>query len=481
MENLNFESYGLSDELLKAVRLLGYKEATGVQGEVIPLVLKDKDIIVKAQTGSGKTAAFGIPLCEKVDWDAKEPQVLILTPTRELCVQVKEDISNIGRFKRIRCAAVFGKQPVEMQVRELKQKVHIVAGTPGRTFDLIERKYLNIDKVKYLVIDEADKMLNMGFIDQVEDIIKLLPKDRVTMLFSATMEEKIETLCGRYMKNPVKIEITPESLTSEKINQLLYEVDSNNKLNVLQKLLFVENPDSCIIFCSTKENVDTLTYNMKDKGFACESLHGGMEQKDRLEIMKNFKRGEFRFLVATDVAARGIDVESLSLIVNYDVPVEKESYVHRIGRTGRAGNKGKAITLASPQEYKILSEIEEYIGYKIPRGEEPYREEVERAKKAFDEKNNTKPKLKEDKGANLNKQITKLYIGAGKKKKIRAGDIVGAITSIEGVSADNIGIIDVLDYVTYVDILDGKGSLVLESLKNATIKGKTYKVERANK
>jgi ATP-dependent RNA helicase DeaD len=481
MDKMNFENYGLSEEILKSIKLLGYESATGVQGEVIPLALENKDIIAKAQTGSGKTAAFGIPLCERVDWEAKEPQALVLTPTRELCVQVKEDITNIGRFKRVRCAAVFGKQPVTVQLRELKQKVHIVVGTPGRAYDLIQRGALNLEKVKYLVIDEADKMLNMGFIDQVEDIIKLLPRERVTMLFSATMEEKIERLCSKYMINPVKIEITPESLTSEKINQVLYEVESSKKLTVLQKILYVENPDSCIIFCSTKDSVDRLTADMKDRGYTCQALHGGLEQRDRLDIMKSFKRGEFRFLVATDVAARGIDVESLSHIINYDVPVEKESYVHRIGRTGRAGSSGKAITFADPREYRILGEIEEYIGYKIPIGEEPYKEEVDRAKKAFEEKNNRKPELKADKGTNLNKQITKLYIGAGKKKKLRAGDIVGAITSIKGVSADDIGIIDVLDYVTYVDILDGKGKLVLDSLKNTTIKGKLVKVEISGK
>ena len=481
MNKLNFENYGLSEEILKAIKLLGYEKATGVQAEVIPLGLESKDIIVKAQTGSGKTAAFGIPICERIDWDAKEPQALVLTPTRELCVQVKEDITNIGRFKRVRCAAIFGKQPVSVQVRELKQKVHIVVGTPGRAYDLIQRGALNLEKVKYLIIDEADKMLNMGFIDQVEDIIKLLPRERVTMLFSATMEDKIERLCSKYMINPVKIEITPESLTSEKINQVLYEVGSSKKLDVLQKILYVENPDSCIIFCSTKDSVDRLTDDMKDRGYTCQALHGGLEQRDRLDIMKSFKRGEFRFLVATDVAARGIDVESLSHIINYDVPVEKESYVHRIGRTGRAGSSGKAITFADPKEYRILGEIEEYIGYKIPRGEEPYKEEVDRAKKAFDEKNSIKPELKPDKGTNLNKQITKLYIGAGKKKKLRAGDIVGAITSIKGVSAEDIGIIDILDYVTYVDILDGKGNLVLDSLKNTTIKGKLVKVEISGK
>ena len=481
MSNINFRDYGLSDEIVKALKMLEYENPTKVQAEVIPLALEDKDLVVKSQTGSGKTAAFGIPICDRIDVGKREPQALVLTPTRELCVQVKEDLTNYGRFKKVRCAAVFGKQPVEIQVRELKQRVHVVAGTPGRTKDLIDRNYLKVDSIKYLIVDEADKMLNMGFIDQVEEIIEVLPKDRVTMLFSATMPEEIERLCHNYMINPINVEIASESITADKIEQVLYKVESKDKANLLTEILYLENPDSCIIFCSTKDSVDKLTMKMKNKGFRCQSLHGGMLQNDRLEMMKSFKRGEFRFLIATDVAARGIDIDSLSLIINYEVPVEKESYVHRIGRTGRAEKEGKAITFVDTIEYRLLNEIEDYIGYKIPEGRVPNEDEVERARKLFNEKNTTKPILKKDKSSLLNKDITKIYIGAGKKKKIRAGDIVGAITGINGISADNIGIIDIQDNHSYVDILDGKGKLAIEGLKNTTIKGKSVKIEKAVK
>lgn len=479
--NENFKNYGLSEELLKALDKLDYKKPTEVQSRVIPLVLNGCDMIVKSQTGSGKTAAFGIPICEKTDISLKEPQVLILSPTRELSVQIKEDITNIGRFKRIRCAAVFGKQPVSIQVRELQQRVHIVTGTPGRTMDLIERDKLNVSKIKYLIIDEADKMLDMGFIDQVSDIIKRLPKERVTMLFSATIPEEIEKLCSSYMKDPERVDITPESITAEKIKQEVYNVEDKNKFNLLNKIIYMENPESCIIFCRTKENVDILFEKMQQKSYSCNSLHGGMQQEDRLKIMKSFKKGEFRFLVATDVAARGIDVEDLTHIINYDVPVEKDSYVHRIGRTGRAGSSGKAISFVSRNEQRYLDDIQEYIGYRIPVIDIPDREEVEKAKKEFMNYKNDKPKAKVDRNIKVSSEITKIYINAGKKKKIRAGDIVGAITAIQGITGDNIGIIDIQDNFSYIDILDGKGDAVLNALKNTTIKGKDIRAEMAAK
>lgn len=479
--NENFKNYGLSEELLKALDKLDYKKPTEVQSRVIPLVLDGCDMIVKSQTGSGKTAAFGIPICEKTDISLKEPQVLILSPTRELSVQIKEDITNIGRFKRIRCAAVFGKQPVSIQVRELQQRVHIVTGTPGRTMDLIERDKLNVSKIKYLIIDEADKMLDMGFIDQVSDIIKRLPKGRVTMLFSATIPEEIEKLCSSYMKDPERVDITPESITAEKIKQEVYNVEDKNKFNLLNKIIYMENPESCIIFCRTKENVDVLFEKMQQKGYSCNSLHGGMQQEDRLKIMKSFKKGEFRFLVATDVAARGIDVEDLTHIINYDVPVEKDSYVHRIGRTGRAGSSGKAISFVSRNEQRYLDDIQEYIGYRIPVSDLPDREEVEKAKKEFMNYKNDRPKAKVDRNIKVSSEITKIYINAGKKKKIRAGDIVGAITAIQGITGDNIGIIDIQDNFSYIDILDGKGDAVLDALKNTTIKGKAIRAEMAAK
>lgn len=481
MEYINFDSLELSNEILKAIKGLGFSKATEVQSQVIPLALQYKDMIVKSQTGSGKTAAFGIPICEAVNIESKEPQVLILTPTRELCMQVKNDISNIGRFKRIRCSAIFGKQPYEGQARELKQRVHIVVGTPGRTLDHIQRGSLVTSNIKYLIIDEADKMLNMGFIDQVEGIIKVLKKERATWLFSATMPAEIVHLCEKHMNNPMNIEVESKNTIVKKVNQCWYQIDEEKKNDLLKKILYIEKPDSCIIFCNTKDKVNSLLKYMKDKGYSCNSLHGGMLQKDRLDIMDSFKLGQFEILIATDVAARGIDIEDLTHIINYDLPEEKESYVHRIGRTGRAGNTGKAITFVCPNEINFLKEIEEYIQYKIDKKELPTRVEIDEADKNSDRKENKKLKVKAKKGARLEKDITKIYIGAGKKKKVRAGDIVGAITSIEGIKAENIGIIDIQDNFSYIDILDGKGSIVLEGLKATTIKGKTVRVERAAK
>lgn len=481
MDELNFKSFGLSEEILKALEKLGYERPSEVQERVIPFALQNKDIIVKSQTGSGKTAAFAIPVCEKIELEKRKPQVLVLTPTRELAVQVKEDISNIGRFKRIRCAAVFGKQPVDIQVRELKQRVHIVVGTPGRTFDHIDRGNIDLEEVQYLIIDEADKMLNMGFIDQVEAIIKKLPHNRVTMLFSATMPEKIEALCNHYMINPSKIEVNIKNLTTEKINQVYYEIEESRKFSSLNKIIYTERPESCILFCSTKEGVNNLLQRMNNKGYSCSGLHGGMEQKDRLDIMQRFKRGEFQFLIATDVAARGIHIEDITHVINYDIPVEKESYVHRIGRTGRAGNQGTAITFVCPYETRFFNEIQEYLGYSISKKEIPSEEEAEQGKKIFEKNFKSRPKPKKDKSAELNKEITKLHINAGKKKKIRPGDILGAIINIEGISGEDIGIIDVQDNFSYVDILGKKGGIVLKALQHATIKGKKVKVQKAMK
>ncbi|GFZ32790.1 ATP-dependent RNA helicase DbpA [Clostridium zeae] len=482
MDNLSFEELNLSGQILEAVHKLGYRNPSKVQQQVIPKAMENKDIIVKSQTGSGKTASFAIPLCESVDIEERDPQALVLTPTRELCVQVKEEIANIGRLKRVRAAAVFGKQPFSDQARELKQRTHIVVGTPGRTLDHIDRGSITLDKIKYLVIDEADEMLNMGFIDQVEDVIKKLPKNRVTMLFSATISEEIDKLCGKYMNDPMKIEVNPERITTERIKHICYKVGYEYKFNLLKDILIVENIDSSIIFCSTKENVDEVSSKLSAQGFPCDKLHGGMMQKDRLDVMNAFKRGKFRILVATDVAARGIDVQDVSHIINYDIPMEKESYVHRTGRTARAGKQGKAITFVNNYDNRFLLQIEEYLGFNLEREEIPSKDLVNDLKKDFLDKLNTKPVLKKDKSSELNKQVYKIYINAGKKKKIRPGDIVGAILSVEGLTSDDIGIIDIQDGFSYIDILNGKGSKVLDGLNtNITIKGKSVKAQRAKK
>ena len=478
--NNTFKKYNLCDEIIKALDVIGYKHPSDVQSKVIPEVLNGKDIIVKSQTGSGKTAAFGIPLCEKVVWEESKPQVLVLTPTRELAIQVKEELTNIGRFKRIRAVAVFGKQPFSEQTRELKQKTHIVAGTPGRVFDHIDRGTLDISNIRYLVIDEADEMLNMGFIDQVRDIINKLNKKRETMLFSATIPEEILGLCKMYMNNPINIEIKTQKLITDNITHELYKFEEFYKLDNLNKLLINEVPETAVIFCKTKENVDKVFENLNKKGYSVNKIHGGMLQKDRIEVMEKFKRGNFKMLLSTDVAARGIDVEGITHVINYDLPVEKEAYVHRIGRTGRAGARGKAISFVNQYEDRLLDMIEEYIGFKITIENEIFEVSKDKRNEAI-QFLKSKPKVKKEKSKDINKNITKLYFNGGKKKKLRAGDFVGAISRIEGITGEDIGIIDVQDNVSYVDILNGKGNKVIEALKNSTIKGKKLKVERARK
>ncbi|ACT01409.1 DEAD/DEAH box helicase [Paenibacillus sp. JDR-2] len=471
----------LSKEITTALSSLGFDTPTEVQAKVIPIALEKRDLVVKSQTGSGKTAAYGIPLCELVEWNENKPQALILTPTRELAVQVTEDITNIGRFKRIKATALYGKSPFHIQRAELKQRTHMVVGTPGRVLDHIERGTLALDKLAYLVIDEADEMLNMGFIEQVQSIIQALPKGRVTMLFSATFPEDVAKLSRRYMDSPAQIEIQASGLTTATIEHSLIEVKEADKLALLQDVLVVENPDSCIIFCRTQENVDKLFRSMAELDYPCDRIHGGLEQEERFEVMNAFRRGQFRYLIATDVAARGIDITNITHVINYDIPLEKESYVHRTGRTGRAGKNGKAITFLAPNDGKRLAEIEDYIGFSIPRVQAPSEEAVNNRLEEFERKINVGVELKKDRREQLNKQIMKLNFNGGKKKKFRAVDFVGTIAKLEGVTADDIGIITILDHVTDVEILNGKGSLVLELMKNTTIKGKQLKVRRGNK
>lgn len=481
MNEGNFENYHLSDEIKRALDLLKYKEPTEVQKEVLPKALENQDLVVKSQTGSGKTAAFAIPICEQIIWEEKLPQALILTPTRELAAQVREDFANIGRFKRIKAVAVYGKEPFAKQKEELTQKTHVVVGTPGRVMDHIDRDTLVLDKIQYLIIDEADEMLNMGFIEDVETIIQAIPSKRVTMVFSATLPKDVENLCHKYMKDPLNIEMASTGVTTSSIEHRVLEVKEEAKMSLLKDVTVVENPDSCIIFCKTKDQVDKVYEELEESNYSCERIHGGLDQEERFAVMNGFKMGNFRYLVATDVAARGIDIDNVTLILNYDVPMEKESYVHRTGRSGRAGNKGRAITFITPYEKRFLNAIERYIGFEIPTMEAPTELEVASKRADFDEKMGGRRVVRNNKSARINKDIMKLHISGGKKKKIRAVDIVGTIANIPGVEADDIGIITILDQLTYVDILNGKGSLVLEAMENTTIKGKKLRVSKAIK
>ena len=480
MTKKRFKDYPLSSEILKAIHMLSFESPTQVQEQVIPFVLEQKDILVKSQTGSGKTAAFAIPICQLADWEENKPQALVVAPARELAIQIKEDIFHIGRFKRIKAAAIYGKASFEKQVKELKQKTHVVVGTPGRLIEHIENGTLDTSKIKTLVLDEADEMLSMGFVDQIEAIITRLPQDHQTILLSATMPAEIEDLCDKYMKDPIKVEIEEQNNSADRISQGRYLVDEIDKLNLLRDVTLVENPDSCIVFCNTKQKVNDVFRELAKLQYPCKKLHGDMEQNDRLKVMEDFKKGYFRYLVATDVAARGIDIDSISLVINYDIPEDGESYVHRIGRTGRIGKLGSAITFMTQDEKKYLQDIQRYTGKEIILKEWPSKESVENARKEFEEKMRAVPKVKESKGTHLSKEIMKLHINAGKKTKMRAIDIVGTICSIQGMSKADIGIINVADVSTFVEILNNKGELVYQELQSTPIKGRLRVVSKVD-
>lgn len=444
-----------------------------------------QDIIVESQTGSGKTVAFGIPLCEQVEWEENKPQAIILVPTRELALQVKDDLMNIGRLKRIKVTAVFGKSSFKTQKSELKQKSHIVVGTPGRMLEHLREGTLKVDKVSSLVLDEADEMLNMGFIDEVEEIIGQLPTNRQTMLFSATMPSEIERLASFYMSDDratVKMEQSEQN--TPKIVHSYIKVDEDTKEKQLLDLLTIENPDACIIFCNTKDVVDSVEQYLNKAGLPIDKLHGGMDQDDRLAVLDDFRYGKIRYLVATDVAARGIDIDSVTHVVNFDVPFEKESYTHRTGRTGRVGKTGLALTLVSDKDQKRWEETRDYAfddSQEVTEVFAPKERLVARAKSAFQKKLTTRVAPKKARNKELNKDITKVYFNGGKKKKLRAVDFVGTLTSIKDLSADDIGIITIQENVTYVEIMNGKGPYVISEMQDRTVKGKTLKVRKARK
>lgn len=485
MKNKSFESFGISPEIVKALMSLRYFRPTLVQEEVIPLALENQDIIVESQTGSGKTAAFGIPLCEQVLWEENKPQALILVPTRELALQIKTDIMNIGRLKRIKVTAVFGKSPFKIQKSELKQKSHIVVGTPGRILEHLKEGTLVVSEVRNLVLDEADEMLNMGFIDQVEEIIDYLPKERQTMLFSATMPPEVARLASFHMTSDrVSIKMEKSVENAPKISQSYIRVQEASKEKLLLDLLTIENPDACIIFCNMKDTVNEVDAYLGKADLPVDKLHGGMDQEDRLEVLEDFRSGKLRYLVATDVAARGIDIESITHVINYDVPFEKESFTHRIGRTGRAGKTGLALTMVSENDKRRWQEVRDYVfedQAEITEIMIPSERTVSRAKDAFEKKIKTRTAPRIARNKELNKDITKIYFNGGKKKKLRAIDFVGTLTSINDVTAEDIGIITIQENVTYIEVLNGKGGYVISEMQNRTVKGKKLKVHKARK
>jgi len=474
----NFTQFELSDELLQSIELLHYKQPTQVQAMLIDAMLHGKDVAVQSQTGSGKTAAFAIPICEMLDWNENRPQALILAPTRELALQIKEDVFNIGRFKRVKVAVVFGKSPITAQIKELKQKTHIVVGTPGRVMDHLEKGTLDLSALKWLVIDEADEMLNLGFMPQMGQILQSVPKKRQTVLLSATMPEQLQNLLTTYSPKAHRIVIEDQDRVSDRIEQFKLDVTAATKIRMLKDVLTVENPDSCIIFANQKATVDLIRKELADLGYPVHKLHGGLEQDDRIIVINDFKRGAFRYLVATDVAARGLDIEAVSLIVNYDIPLETELYLHRIGRTARFDQSGKAITFVTGNQHRHLLAVEAFIGRSLSAYAPPSPEILNAAKSKFARTVNSLPKSKGHKSSDLNDSIQRLQIKGGKLVKIRTVDIVGAICGLENIEAQDIGVIHVGDLLTTVDILNGKGQQVFDLLQNIPVKGKIRKVTK---
>ena len=473
---MKFKDYPLSNEIKRGLSELGFQEPLEVQEKVIPLIFDNKDLIVQSQTGSGKTAAFAIPICEMIDMEIEAPQALILTPTRELAQQVKNDTKGIGRYKGIEPLAVFGKEPIQIQRRALKQNPRVICATPGRMLDLIERKNVKLKDIKYLVIDEADEMILMGFQDQMEAIIAKLPEDRVTLLFSATMPEKVQYIAKEYLKNPENIAIEAKSTTVDRINQIYYTVDGLKKVDFMKKMIKVESPRKTIIFCNTRTQVEKVFEIMrKNDQFVC-CLHGGMEQEARTRVLASYKNGEYKVLITTDLTARGIHVDGITHVINYSVPFDHENYVHRIGRTGRIDQKGFAITMVMPSEEERFTALQEFLGYKIPwRGGQRKKKLVHKFS-ADEEATNRRRRFKSDTNR---KDKTILQINAGKaNSKFTSKDILYSFKSIPGVEIDDIGKIEVKDRFTTVDVYAGKEDLIMKAFKTSKIAGKTLRIKK---
>ncbi|HEX6749038.1 MAG TPA: DEAD/DEAH box helicase [Longimicrobium sp.] len=550
-----FGDLGLAPEVLAALEVLGYEEPTPIQVEAIPLLLSGRDVIGRAATGTGKTAAFALPLVQRIDPEGGV-QALILAPTRELAVQVAEATHRYGSRLGVRVLAVYGGQAIDRQLRELRRGVHVVVGTPGRILDHIRRRSLDLSRVNYVVLDEADEMLDMGFIEDIDTILDETPPERQTALFSATFPPRIQELADKHMREPARVTVRQDKLETPLVRQVAYVVPRPYKLEALTRILDLEAPTSAILFCRTRNEVDELTEALQVRGYRPEALHGGLNQAQRDRVMKKFRDGTADLLIATDVAARGLDVEHVSHVINYDIPQTPEVYVHRIGRTGRAGREGTAVTLAQPREQFLLRGIEREVGRPIERARVPtvadlrarrlelmraalvetlegedyeaYRDNVvlplaeefdpldiaaAAAKLAADATRGEEPdseveipqfeerrppRDREMRGPRGRQErfdrgggggpprrgrdgrgMTRLFIGVGRRRGIRPGDIVGAIAGEARIPGEGIGAIEIADQFTIVEVAEEFAEQVLRAMRNATIKGRPVSVRPA--
>lgn len=355
---MKFSELKIDEAILKATEKVGFENMTPIQENAIPLALKKVDLIGQAQTGTGKTAAFGIPLLQFADPTNREIQGIIITPTRELAIQVADELNGLGRYKGVTTLPIYGGQDIQKQIRSLKKRPSLISATPGRLLDHIKRRTIRLDHIEHVVLDEADEMLNMGFIDDIRSILEKTPADRQTLLFSATMPKAIRLLAEQFMKNPEKVQIKAKTLTVSRIEQGYVQLRESEKFDVLARFLDLHTPERAIVFGRTKRRVDELTRALQKRGYTAEGIHGDLTQSKRDHVLKRFKNDQVDLLIATDVAARGLDISNVTHVYNFDLPQDPESYVHRIGRTGRAGKQGMALTFITPKEMPHLSSIE---------------------------------------------------------------------------------------------------------------------------
>lgn len=375
---ISFQSLGLSDERVQQLEKLGFEQPTDVQAQAIPELLKGKDVVGQSQTGTGKTAAFSLPILEQIDVNQGAVQALILTPTRELAQQVADAMKTFSHDRSLKILTVYGGQSIERQIQSLKRGVQVVVGTPGRIIDLLNRKALRFESLRYVVLDEADEMLSMGFIDDVREILKQTPEQRQTACFSATMPRLIQELINQFMDNPVSLKIQQPKGTPQRIEQRVYKIPRGwTKAKALKPILAVENPESALIFVRTKRTASEITQELQSAGYSVDEYHGDLSQSQRERLVQRFRKNQVRLVVATDIAARGLDVENLSHVINFDLPDNIETYIHRIGRTGRAGKTGIAISLSQPRDRNTLRQVERRLHQRLNLVEIPSRSEIE--------------------------------------------------------------------------------------------------------
>ncbi|MFC1670121.1 DEAD/DEAH box helicase [Spirochaetota bacterium] len=504
-----FQELGLSESTLKELHKKGFEEPTEIQAKTIPILLNsDIDIIGQAQTGTGKTAAFGLPLIERMEKNSKSIQALILVPTRELAIQVSEEINSFKGKKKFQIIPIYGGQSMPDQLRRLNRGVDIVVGTPGRVFDHIRRKSLKLDNVSYVVLDEADEMLNMGFIDEVEEILEHTNKDRRTLLFSATMPDRIKKVAKKYMRNYEIIATKKGQLTVDLTDQIYFETAPSDRFESLCRIIDIESEFYGLIFCRTKVSVDELTNKLIDRGYAADGIHGDLSQHLRERILTKFKNQRIRILVATDVAARGIDVENLSHVINYALPQGPESYIHRIGRTGRAGKRGIAITFISPEEYRKLMHIKKITKTDIRKEKLPGASEIIKIKRTRikselneiinsdkhkdyikiaknmlsdndpqdiiaailkysleDELNEKKYKHVSDVSVD-NKGTSRLFVSFGKSDGLTIRELIKLIKNETNVSPDRISDVKVMDNFSFLTVPFEDAEIILKSFNS---------------